>query len=181
MKRCWRECICAAALVLAANGTLLMTGCGGGTPGQGAGTQGGPVAPVAPTPSPTTPQAPTGGAVSMLFLFKLDPLLRGGGTYGGDVWVSPPTYRFSQVGRTAVVDVRAEGLDASRQSVSINPKWTSGNTRLVSVSPGQGREVRITVQAAGETRLQVDAAGILKILIVRAAYQNDAMQVEISQ
>ncbi len=52
---------------------------------------------------------------------------------------------------------------------------------MVTVSPAQGNEVRIIVQRTGDRRLRVAAQGVSKALAVRAAYQGDALVVEMSQ
>jgi FKBP-type peptidyl-prolyl cis-trans isomerase len=53
---------------------------------------------------------------------------------------------------------------------------------MVTVTPGEGGQVKITVKRAGESRLQAKAGGVSKELAIKAAYEGDALrQVEIAQ
>jgi hypothetical protein len=117
-------------------------------------------------------------ASDIRFAFKLDPRLSGG-TYGGERWVSPPTY--TGVSAQNTVEVRAGVFDAAGMPMNISPEWIPDNPALVSVSPGDGKRVRITVQGAGESRLKVNANGVSRELVIKAKSENDALQMEISQ
>ncbi len=110
--------------------------------------------------------------------FKLDPRLMGG-TYGGERWISPPTYTGTNAQET--VEVRAQVIDAKGKPTNISPEWMPSDPEMVTVSPSQGDQVKITVKRAGESKLKVAAQGISKELVIKAKYQNNAMQVEISQ
>jgi Domain amino terminal to FKBP-type peptidyl-prolyl isomerase len=117
-------------------------------------------------------------ASDIRFAFKLNPRLSGG-TYGGERWVSPPTY--TGVSAQSTVEVRAGVFDMAGMPMKINPKWIPDNPALVSVSPGDGTRVKITVQGAGESRLKVTANGASRELVIKARSVNDALQMEISQ
>jgi hypothetical protein len=51
---------------------------------------------------------------------------------------------------------------------------------MVTVSPSEGNEVKITVKRTGETTLHVTSDGVTKELSLKAALRNDVMQVEIT-
>ena len=55
------------------------------------------------------------------------------------------------------------------------------DTEKVTVSPNQGNMVKITVQSAGRSKLKVVSEGIVKELLIKATYGNNAIEVEISQ
>jgi hypothetical protein len=126
--------------------------------------------------APRAPGGPAGIAVS----FKLDPRLATP-TYGGERWVSPPTYTRMGEGKTCTVEARAQGLDATGRRVPISPQWTSADPDMVSVTPSVGNDVRILVQRAGESTLRVSSAGLTKELAIKAVYQNDVLQAAIAQ
>jgi hypothetical protein len=52
---------------------------------------------------------------------------------------------------------------------------------MVTVSPGQGNAVHITVHRAGQSRLQVTSQEVSKYLSIKAVARNNGLQVEISQ
>jgi hypothetical protein len=109
----------------------------------------------------------------------LDPRLQGG-TYGGDVWVSPPTY----VGATAqdTVQARAFVVDESGTPTGDVPDWTASSPDMVVVTPARGVEVTITVQRAGRSRVDVRARGLSRALVVEATASGGAIvQLQISQ
>jgi FKBP-type peptidyl-prolyl cis-trans isomerase FklB len=117
-------------------------------------------------------------ASDIRFSFKLDPRLAGG-TYGGERWVSGPAY--TGIGGQNTVEVRAKVLDAAGRPLNISPKWVPDDPAMLSVSPGDGQQVTITVQRAGESRLKVTSQGVTKELSVTAAVRNDVLQVQIAQ
>ena len=117
-------------------------------------------------------------ASDIKFAFKLDPRLSGG-TYGGERWVSRPTYTGLRAQNT--VEVRARVFDATGMPMNISPEWQTDNPDMVSVVPGDGERVTITVQGAGESRLKVTADGMSRELVIKAMSANDALQLEISQ
>ena len=112
--------------------------------------------------------------------FKMDPRLATG-NYGGERWVSPPTYTRVGEGKTCTVEARAQGLDANGRSVPLSPKWSSADPDMVTVTPSEGKEVKILVQHAGESSLSVTADGVSTELTIKAAYRNDILQVDISR
>ncbi len=107
--------------------------------------------------------------------FKLDPSLTRG-LYMGDRWVSPPTYTTSQPGKTSTIEARVEGLDKG-----ISPTWTPSDPGMVKVAPQQGQQVTITVLRSGQSNLTVASQGVSKTLSIKAEYQGDDIQVDISQ
>lgn len=110
--------------------------------------------------------------------FQLDPRLTRG-LYMGERWVSPPTY-VGAAGQDTV-KARAEGFDARGKPVGTSPEWIPADPEMVAVSPGKGKEVRITVRRAGQSTLNVTSPGFSKELIVKATTRGNALQVEISQ
>ena len=55
-------------------------------------------------------------------LFKLDPRLSGP-TYGGERWLSPPTFTSgAQAGTVGTVDVRVQGVDTTGRAVKVIPE-----------------------------------------------------------
>lgn len=111
--------------------------------------------------------------------FKLDPRLTKG-LYMGERWVSPPTYTGGQQGNEFTVEARAHGR-AKGGLVDISPRWIPSDPDMVAVSPGRGRDVKITVQRAGESTLEVASQEVSKKLSIKAWYQGNALQAEISQ
>jgi hypothetical protein len=126
--------------------------------------------------APQAATTPAGIEVS----FKLDSRLTRG-MYMGDRWVSPPIFTSVQEGKIATVDVRAQGVGAKGSSLKISPEWTPEDPGMVTVTPGQGDEVKITVQREGQSKLKVVSPGISTELLIKAKYQGDTIQVEISQ
>lgn len=114
--------------------------------------------------------------------FKLDPRLTRG-LYMGDRWVSPPTYMGApQPGNEFTVEAKAHGLSHG-VPVEISPQWVPSDPDMVTVSPGRGPEVKITVRRAGQSTLGVAAPGFFKTLVIKATRTNDgrAIQAQISQ
>ena len=114
--------------------------------------------------------------------YKMDPRVPKG-LYMGDRWISPPTYTstYSEDGKTITVEVRAVGLDATGKESAISPKWVPADPEMVTVTPSEGNEVKITVKRAGETSMQVTSEGVSKELAIKAEHKGEAMQVEIAQ
>lgn len=114
-------------------------------------------------------------------LFKLDAQLSGP-TYGGERWLSPPTFTAgAQAGTVGSVDVKVRGVDARGKAVKIVPEWTAADPGMVTVRPGPKEEFRITVTRAGESKLTVASQGFSKELVVKAKQLGSTIQVEISQ
>jgi hypothetical protein len=123
------------------------------------------------------PQAPRGAARIQL-AFKLDPRLSGP-TYGGERWVSPPTYSGASAQDT--VEIRAHPVDALGRPVQLEAEWSVSDAGLVTVAPSRGAQVRITVKRAGRGSVTVKAGGVTRTLTLTAAQPHGALQVEITQ
>jgi len=123
------------------------------------------------------PGALTGFAVS----FKVDPRLTKG-LYMGDRWVSPPTFTSTfQEGKETTVEARVPGVDAKGNKMKIKPKWTPSDPEMVTVTPGEGSDVKIAVKRAGKSTLKVAAPGASKELSIKATEEGDVLRVEITQ
>jgi len=120
------------------------------------------------------------GVVDIRFAFKLDQRLLGG-TYGQVGWVSPKTYQG--VSGQDTVDVRAQGFDARGKALTtIEPEWTVADPDMVVVSPGQGREVKVTAKRAGQTTLKVTVANVTRTLTVEAErHDGNSLKVNLTQ
>jgi hypothetical protein len=110
--------------------------------------------------APKAPGALTGIAVS----FKQDPRLTKG-LYMGERWVSPPVH----------------GVDAKGNKMKIAPTWTPSDSEMVTVTPGEGSDVKIAVKRAGKSTLKVAAPGASKELSIKATEEGDVLRVEITQ
>jgi FKBP-type peptidyl-prolyl cis-trans isomerase len=110
--------------------------------------------------------------------FKLDPRLTQG-QYMGERWVSPPTYTTT----LDTVEARVAGVDPKGRIGNISAKWIPSDPDMVTVSPGQGQEVKITVKRAGVSSLKVVSQGVSKALSVKATvtHEGKALQMEITQ
>jgi hypothetical protein len=123
------------------------------------------------------PGALTGITVS----FKMDPRIARG-LYLGDRWISPPTYTSSlQEGKEITVEARVHGVDAKGNTMNIKPGWTPSDPEMVTVTPGEGSEVEITVKRVGKSTLKVAAPGVSKELSIKATEAENAIHVEFSQ
>jgi hypothetical protein len=112
--------------------------------------------------------------------FKLDPRITQG-TYMGERWVSPPVYTRVGEGKELAVEARVHGIDARGKSMNIRAKWMPSDPGMVTVSPGQGDDIKITVHRAGQCSLEVNSQGFSKKLSIKAKYEGSGIQVEISQ
>ena len=81
-------------------------------------------------------------------------------------WADGPSF----VGATAqdTVEVRAQGVDAASKAVKISPQWIPSDTQIVTVSPSQGDDVKITVHRAGESQLKIAYQEFSMELVVKA-------------
>ena len=93
-------------------------------------------------------------------------------------WVTGSNY----TGATAqdTVEVRAEGVDAAGKPTKISPEWSASDPEMVTVSPSQGDNVKITVHKAGESKLKITYRGLSKELVVTAKYVGKFMLFEIA-
>lgn len=112
--------------------------------------------------------------------FKLDTRLTRS-LYMGDRWVSPPTHAVTRRGESATVEARVEGVDTSGRRLAISPRWLPEDPSMVTVTPAEASQVRITVRGAGESRLHLTASGVSRNLFIKAVRKDDAIQVAISQ
>lgn len=112
--------------------------------------------------------------------FKLDYRMSGP-TYGGERWVSPPTFTFAQGGKQLTIEAKSQSVDAGGLPMDISPKWIPADPEMVEVTPGQGNEVKITVRRAGQSSLKVAGPGFSRELSIKATYQGSAIRVEIIQ
>jgi FKBP-type peptidyl-prolyl cis-trans isomerase FklB len=112
--------------------------------------------------------------------FRLDLRLTQG-LYMGERWVAPPKYSQAGPGKTLTVQARAHGRDEKGTTRDIRPTWIPADPEMVTVTPGAGNAVTITVHRAGRSSVNVAAGGVSKQLAINATYQGKSMQVEIAQ
>ena len=110
--------------------------------------------------------------------FKLDPRLSGA-TYGGERWVSPPTYQGSS--GQSIVEAKGSLMDASGRPTKATIDWKPSNPEMVTVSPAGGEKVTITVKRVGESSLTLTSGAVSRKLSVKAVDRNGARQVTITQ
>jgi FKBP-type peptidyl-prolyl cis-trans isomerase len=118
---------------------------------------------------------------SISIAFKLDPRLTGG-TYGGEQWVSPPTFSSpAQGGSEATIETRVQSVDARGRAASAKPRWVVAEPDMVEVQ-ARGEDVyAITVKRPGESRLEARAGGASLELTVTARRVGEALQVDITK
>lgn len=120
-------------------------------------------------------------AAGIQVFYRLDPWLVSN-NYGGALWASSAVFGpVTQGGPTFTLEVKALGLDAAGQSVDISAQWIPADPGMVTLSPSQGNQVKLTVQRAGQSSLRVISQGVSKELVIDATYQGDALLVEIAQ
>lgn len=117
-------------------------------------------------------------AAKILVAFKLDPRLAGP-TYGGERWVSPPTYSGAAAQDT--VEVRASAVDARGMPAKTSIDWSASDPEMVTISPARGEQVKIAVKRAGESSVTVKSGGASRELTVKALQRNGIWQVTVSQ
>jgi len=112
--------------------------------------------------------------------FKLDARLFGP-TYGGERWVPPPYGPIAYSG-IYTLEAQAYHIDSVGRQTAITAEWIPADPNLVTVLPGEGSQVAITVLGIGETTLMVKTSQGSKTLYIKATAQNDVVQlVKISQ
>jgi hypothetical protein len=121
--------------------------------------------------------ATSGPGISVFF--KLDPRLTA--SYGGDRWVSPPTYTRVGDANGAVIDARAQARRADPKTKADTPQWTASDPAMVQVMPDKTGGVTITVKRPGTSHIRITAGELTKELAVKAESRDNALQVEISQ
>jgi hypothetical protein len=114
--------------------------------------------------------------------YRLDPWLVSG-NYVGGLWVSPPTLGpVTQGVPTFVLETRADERDATGMVAAISAEWITSDPAMVTVSPGVGHQVTITVNGVGQSIVNVVSQGLVRTLSVNATpYLDGAILVEISQ
>ncbi len=126
-------------------------------------------------------QAASTAVAGLQVAYRLDPWLISG-NYGSGFWASPPVLGpATQGGGIFTLETRAEGLDAQGQPVAVNPQWIASDPGMVTVSPGQGSQVTITIQGAGQSTLRLASDTVTKDLVIKAASQGGVLTVEIAQ
>ena len=124
-------------------------------------------------------QMPAPSAVKQIQLsFKRDPRLVDP-TRGLGPWVSGSGYGGATGQDT--VEVRAEGVDAAGKPAKISPQWVPSDPGMVTVSPRESDDVKITVHKAGESKLKITYQGWSKELEIRAEYVNKFMVLGIGE
>ena len=96
--------------------------------------------------------APSSAVKQIQLSFKRDPRLVDP-TRGLGPWVSGSGYGGATGQDT--VEVRAEGVDAAGKPAKISPQWTPSDPEMVTVSPREGDDVKITAHKAGESAIFV--------------------------
>ena len=127
----------------------------------------------------TSAGTPVTAEPGMSVFFKLDPRLTA--AYGGDRWVSPPTYTRVGDAAGAVIEARAQARRADPTAKAETPQWRASDPTMVEVTPGKGGAVTINVKRAGESHITVTSGKITKELAIKAQSRNNALQVDISQ
>lgn len=122
---------------------------------------------------------PMTNAPGISVFFKLDPRLTA--SYGGDRWVSPPTYTRVGDSKGAVIEARAQARGANVNGKPAVPQWTSSDPGMAQITPEQGSAVTITVKRAGTSNIRITSGELTKELAVKAETRDNALQVEISQ
>jgi hypothetical protein len=131
-----------------------------------------------PSPSLAADEKAPPAAAKIQLTFKLDPRLAGP-TYGGERWVSPPTYMGAS--GQDIVEAKASAVDASGKPTKASIEWKPSDPEMVAVSPPRGEQVKITVKRAGESSLTVKAGEASRKLTVKAAQAKGIWQVSINQ
>ena len=124
----------------------------------------------------TAPSTPN--ITDIQFTYKRDPRMVDP-TRGLGPWVSGPNYGGATAQDT--VEVRAEGVDAAGKPAKISPQWVPSDPGMVTVSPREGDDVKITVHKAGESKLKITYQGVSKELEIRAEYVNKFMVLGIAE
>jgi hypothetical protein len=123
--------------------------------------------------------APAGASAGKIILsFKIDPRVLGP-TYGGEHWVSPPTYTGARA--QEAVEAMARAVDAKGAPVRIEPEWTVSDPELLAVSPSRGKRVTITAKRPGTSTVTVKAGGASRTFTLQAEKPDGNWQVTVSQ
>jgi FKBP-type peptidyl-prolyl cis-trans isomerase FklB len=126
------------------------------------------------------PEAKASAATRIVVSFKLDPRLTRG-LHMGERWVTRARYARNSPSATAAIEARGFGMDAIGDNFPIAPRWSSSDPAMLSVEPGEGHEVVLTVSRVGASALEVAHAGITARLQVTASAAGEGLDVEIVQ
>jgi Pilus formation protein N terminal region len=135
----------------------------------------------APSPSWATDAKaqPAGASAGKIVLsFKIDPRVLGP-TYGGEHWVSPPTYTGARA--QDAVEAMARAVDAKGAPVRTEPEWSVSDPELLAVSPPRGKRVTLTAKRPGTSQVTVKAGGASKTFTLKAEKPNGNWQLTVSQ
>jgi hypothetical protein len=113
-------------------------------------------------------------------IFKQDPRLTRS-LYMGDRWISPSRFTITGAGPECTLHAQAQGIDVQGKPVPVNADWTATDPSMVTLSPGPGKAVEITVHRVGQTTLEVASLGISKKLPLNALAYGDTIVVEVYQ
>ena len=128
-----------------------------------------------------SPVPDTATLARLAVLYKMDPRLATG-QYGGERWVSPAAYTRVGDEKSCTIETRVQGLSANgRPAAIVNPRWTSSDSTMVTVTPVDGTQVAMTVLRPGESTVRVSSLGVTRELAIAASYRNSVLQVEIGQ
>ena len=117
-------------------------------------------------------------ATAITFSFKLDPRVLGP-TYGGEHWVSPPTYTGARA--QDAVETMARAVDARGAPVRTDPEWTVSDPELLTVSAPRGKRVTITAKRPGVSTVTVKAGGASRTFTFKAEKLDGSWRVTVSQ
>lgn len=119
-----------------------------------------------------------GPRTRILLSFKLDPRVLGP-TYGGEHWVSPPTYTGAHA--QGSVETNARAVDARGAPVEIDLEWRVSDPELLTVSPPRGTRVTIAVKRPGTSTVTVKAGQASRTLTVDAEQRDGAWRMTVKQ
>lgn len=122
--------------------------------------------------------APAGG---IQVSFKLDPRVTKS-LYMGERWVSGPAFSSATVpeGEPITVEVRARpsGTGAAGK---LRPTWTASDPGMVTMTPAQGDEVKLTVRSAGESTVTVKHGQLSSAFSVKTVRQAGQWRVDLAR
>ncbi|HEU4382873.1 MAG TPA: hypothetical protein VFR85_05140 [Anaeromyxobacteraceae bacterium] len=123
------------------------------------------------------PPAPAPGT-RITLSFKIDPRVLGP-TYGGEKWVSPPTFTGARA--QDAVETTARAADARGAPVKTDPEWTVSDPELLTVLPPRGKRVTITAKRPGSSTVTVKAGGASRTFTFKAEKPDGIWRVTVSQ
>lgn len=132
----------------------------------------------APPASASATATALSAAPRIALSFKIDPRVLGP-TYGGEHWVSPPTYTGARA--QDAVETRARVVDTRGAPVKTVVEWTVSDPELLTVSPSRGERVTITAKRPGVGTVTVKARGASRTFTFKAENPGGAWQVTVSQ